>query len=300
MPDIAQNPLIGLSEALAERTRLTRPLVAGIAVQGRLLRSGTLWRKDVVVASEQVFPDVDEVTVTLGDGSVLPAHVAGRDPGTNVVALRLDGGPDFADFPVAEPVLGALALGFGANDGGISMRLGIVHSVGPAWHSRAGGRIDRRITLDMAVTPREEGGPVLDAFGGILGISTLGPRRRVLVIPGSTLNAVIEPLLTKGRVERGWLGVALQPVLVPEGLQSEAGGSRGLMIMRLSNGGPAAQANLHVGDILVAVSGQSVTSPTMVAQHLGPDTVGQQVELRLIRAGKLVSQQATIGARPAQ
>jgi S1-C subfamily serine protease len=300
MPDIAQNPLISLSEALAERTRLARPLVASIAVQRHRLRSGTLWRKDVVVASEQLFPDVGEVTVTLSNGSGLPAQVAGRDPGTNVVALRLDGGPDFAALPAAEPVLGALVLGFGADDEGISMRLGIVHSVGPAWHSRAGGRIDRRITLDLALTPGEEGGPVLDAFGGILGISTSGPRRRVLVIPGSTVDDVIESLLSKGRVERGWLGVGLQPVLVPEGLQSEAGGPRGLMIMRLSDGGPAAQANLHVGDILVAISGQSVTSPTMVAQHFGPDTVGQQVELRLIRAGKLVSQQATIGARPLQ
>ena len=266
-------------------------------MQGHRLRSGTLWRRDVVVASEQQFPDVGEATVTLADASGLAARVAGRDPGTNVIALRLDGAADPPPLLGAEPRLGALAVGFGADEAGISMRLGIVHSVGPAWHSRAGGRIDRRITLDMAVTPREEGGPVLDAAGGILGISTLGPRR-VLVIPSSTVDAVIEPLLSKGRVERGWLGAALQPVLVPEGLQSETGAPRGLMVMSLSKGGPAAQANLHVGDILVAIGGQSVTSPAMVAQRLGPETVGQQIELRLIRAGNLVSQQVTIGARP--
>ena len=112
------------------------------------------------------------------------------------------------------------------------------------------------------------------------------------------MDAVIEPLLSKGRVERGWLGAALQPVLVPEGLQSETSAPRGLMVMSLSKGGPAAQANLHVGDILVAIGGQSVTSPAMVAQRLGPETVGQQIELRLIRAGNLVSQQVTIRARP--
>ena len=87
-------------------------------------------------------------------------------------------------------------------------------------------------------------------------------------------------------------------MLVPEGLQSEAGVPRGLMVMSLSKGGPAAQANLHVGDILVAIGGQSVTSAAMVAQRLGPETVDHQVELRLIRAGNLVSQQVTIGARP--
>ena len=297
MPDTAHNLLTSLSEALDESVRLARPRVASISVQGRRLRSGTLWRRDVVVASEQQFPDVGEATVTLADASGLAARVAGRDPGTNVIALRLDGAADPPPLLGAEPRLGALAVGFGADEAGISMRLGIVHSVGPAWHSRAGGRIDRRITLDMAVTPREEGGPVLDAAGGILGISTLGPRR-VLVIPSSTVDAVIEPLLSKGRVERGWLGAALQPVLVPEGLQSETGAPRGLMVMSLSKGGPAAQANLHVGDILVAIGGQSVTSPAMVAQRLGPETVGQQIELRLIRAGNLVSQQVTIGARP--
>ena len=297
MPDTAHNLLTSLSEALDESVRLARPRVASISVQGRRLRSGTLWRRDVVVASEQQFPDVGEATVTLADASGLAARVAGRDPGTNVIALRLDGAADPPPLLGAEPRLGALAVGFGADEAGISMRLGIVHSVGPAWHSRAGGRIDRRITLDMAVTPREEGGPVLDAAGGILGISTLGPRR-VLVIPSSTVDAVIEPLLSKGRVERGWLGAALQPVLVPEGLQSETGAPRGLMVMSLSKGGPAAQANLHVGDILVAIGGQSVTSPAMVAQRLGPETVRQQIELRLIRAGNLVSQQVTIRARP--
>lgn len=300
MPAVVQNPLISLSQALTERANLARPLLARITVQGHRPRSGMLWRKDVVVASEQAFPNAGEAAVTLGDGTAIPARVAGRDRGTNVIALRVEGTPDPAFSPAAEPQAGALVLGLGVDDAGIAARLGIIRSVGPAWHSRAGGRIDRRITLDIAMTPREEGGPVFDAGGGLLGISTLGPRRRVLVIPSSTVNAVLEPLLSKGRVERGWLGVALQPVLVPEDLQSEAGASGGLMIMRLSNGGPAAQANLHLGDILVAIGGQNVTSPMMVAQHLGPDTVGRQLELCLIRAGKLVSQQVMIGARPLQ
>jgi S1-C subfamily serine protease len=298
MADIAENPLINLSEALAERARLARLLVAGIAVPGHRMRSGTLWRKDVVVASEQRFPDASDAKVTLADGSAFTARVAGRDPGTNVVALRLDGAPDPAPLPAGEPQPGGLALALGADDSGIAIRLGIVHSVGPSWHSRAGGRIDRRITLDIGITPREEGGPVLDPGGGLLGISTLGPRGRVLVIPASTVEAVLEPLLSKGRVERGWLGLALQPVLVPEGLQAEAGQSQGLMVMSVSKDGPAARASLHAGDILVKIAGESVTSPSAVAQYLGPDSVGKQVELHLIRADKPFSIAVTVGIRP--
>jgi S1-C subfamily serine protease len=300
MADIVGNPLISLSEALAGRVRLARPLVAGIAVPGHRLRSGALWRKDVVVASEQRFPDTGEAKVTLADGSAFTARVAGRDPATNVVALRLDGAPDPAALPASEPEPGGLALALGVDDGGIAVRLGVIHSVGPSWHSRAGGRIDRRITLDIGVTPREEGGPVLDPGGGLLGISTLGPRGRVLVIPASTIEAVLDPLLSKGRVERGWLGLALQPVLVPEALQAEAGQSQGLMVMSVSKDSPAAQANLHAGDILVKIGGESVTSPSAVAQYLGPDSVGKQVELHLIRADKPLSIGVSVGIRPSR
>jgi S1-C subfamily serine protease len=300
MADIAENPLINLSEALAERVRLARPLVAGIAVPGHRMRSGTLWRKDVVVASEQRFADVGDAKVTLADGSAFTAHVAGRDPGTNIVALRVDGTRAPTPLPVGQPQPGGLALAIGADDSGIAVRLGIIHSVGPSWHSRAGGRIDRRITLDIGVTPREEGGPVLDSGGGLLGISTLGPRGRVLVIPAVTVEAVLDPLLSKGRVERGWLGLALQPVLVPEALQAEAGQSQGLMVMSVSKDGPGAQANLHAGDIVVKIGGESVTSPSAVAQYLGPDSVGKQVELRLIRADKPLSIRVTAGIRPSR
>jgi S1-C subfamily serine protease len=298
MADIAQNPLVNLSEAVAERVRLARPLVAGIAVPGHRLRSGTLWRKDVVVASEQRFPDAGEAKVTLADGSAFTARVAGRDPGTNVVALQLDGTPDPAPLPAGEPQPGGLALALGVDDSGIAVRLGVIHSVGPSWHSRAGGRIDRRITLDMGVTPREEGGPVLDPRGGLLGISTLGPRGRVLVIPALTVEAMLDPLLSKGRVERGWLGLALQPVLVPEALQAEAGQSQGLMVMSVSKDGPAARASLHAGDILVMIAGESVTTPRAVAQNLGPDSVGKPIELHLIRADKPFSIAVTVGIRP--
>jgi len=296
MADVAENPLINLSEALVERARLARALVAAVAVPGHRMRSATFWRKDVVVASEQRFPDAGDARVIL-DGSEFAARVAGRDPGTNVVALRLDGTADPAPLQAGEPRPGGLALAFGAEDAGISVRLGVIHSVGPAWHSHAGGRIDRRITLDIAITSREEGGPVLDPRGGLLGMSTLGPRGRALVIPASSIDAVLEPLLSKGRVERGWLGVALQPVLVPEALQAEAGQSRGLMIMSVSKDGPAARANLHIGDVIVKVAGESVTSPAMLAKHLGPDSVGKQVELRLIRADQPFSIAVTIGAR---
>src|SRR4029077_21181698 len=86
----------------------------------------------------------------------------------------------------ADPALGALVLTLAADARGAPLvRLGIVRSLGPAWHSRGGGRIDRRITLDLHLSGAEEGGPVVDAAGALLGMSTAGPRGRALVIPAS-------------------------------------------------------------------------------------------------------------------
>ena len=300
MPEIMQDALRGLSEALVERARRARPLVACISVRGRSMRSGTLWRKDLVVASEQSFPRTDEAEIMLADGVAgsWSGRVAGRDPGTNVIAFRLDGTHEPSRVPALEPQPGAFVLAFGADSGDLLTRSGIIHSVGPAWHSRAGGHIDRRITLDMTLTDREEGGPVLDAGGGLLGISTLGPRRRVLVIPSATVDRVLEPLLSKGRIERGWLGLALQPVLVPEELRAEAGQPYGLMVMRVAPDSPAAKAGVLFGDILVTLDRGGVSRPSKVAQQLGPESVGRSMELRLIRAGTVIALNATIVARP--
>jgi S1-C subfamily serine protease len=300
MPEIMQDALSGLSEALVERAQRAKPLVARIIAHGRSMRSGTLWRKDIVVGSEQSIPEIDQAEITLSDGVTSTARLAGRDPGTNVVVFKLEGTLlEPSPLSTPEPRLGALVLAFGAGSGGLSMRLGTINSVGPAWHSRAGGRINRRIALDMTLADREEGGPVLDAAGGgLLGISTIGPRRQVLVIPRATVDRVLEPLLSKGRVDRGWLGLALQPVLVPEGLQAEAGQPRGLMIMRVARDGPAAKAGILAGDILVTLDGKGISRPSMVTEHLGTESIDRSVELRLIRAGKIVALSATVAERP--
>ncbi len=299
MPDSTQGVLAQISAELTEKAAAARPLVVGIRVRGHSLRSGTFWRKDVVVTSEQALPEAEAVEAVLADGGILAARPAGRDPGTNIAVLRLDGASGPALPAAGEPQTGALVLAFAADRAaGVAVRLGVVHSVGPAWYSRAGGRIDRRIGLDIRLDRGEEGGPVLDAAGGLLGISTQGPGRRVLVIPAATVERVLEPLLATGHVARGWLGAAVQPVLVPEALHGEAGQALGLMIIGVTGQGPAAQAGILMGDILIGVDGAGLESPSQLAHMLGPEAVGRQVQLRLIRAGTIESLTATVGARP--
>ncbi len=300
MAENTENLFAQLSAAAAARVATARPLVAGLRVRGHGgLRTATLWRKDVVVASEQSLPRAEEAEIVLADGATFAARIAGRDPGTNVAVLRFDGAAQPAWSAAVAPQPGTLVLALAADGaGGVAARLGAVHSVGPAWHSRAGGRIDRRIGLDLRLGRGEEGGPVVDAAGGLLGISTLGPRRRVLVIPTATVERVLEPLLTLGRIARGWLGAAVQPVMVPDELRETAGHAQGLMILGVTGGGPVAQAGVLLGDILLALDGATLGGATRLAELLGPEAVGKQVELRLIRAGQAQSLNVIVGERP--
>lgn len=296
-----QDALSRLSDALAARVAAAAGLVASIHVLHSRSRSGILWRPDIVVASEQVFPKADKAEILLADSRRIGARVAGRDRGTNIVALRLDARIEVTRPAAAEPLLGALALAFGADlNGAPTVRLGIVRSLGPAWHSLAGGHIERRISLDFMIGRSEEGGPVLDASGGLLGMSTAGPGGRTLVIPAATIGRVLDPLLAAGRIDRGWLGVSLHPVaLLPDAAKGFQTQNRGLMVMQVAAGGPAATAGILAGDILVAVDGAPTSRPRQIARQFGPESIGKQVELRIIRSGALRTLAATITARPA-
>jgi S1-C subfamily serine protease len=295
-----QDALTGLSDALAARTATAAGLVASIHPGHARPRNGTLWRPDVVIASEQVFPKAEAAEIILSDGRRMPAKVAGRDRGTNIVALRLDAPSEGTRPAAAEPQLGGIALALGADPNGAPLvRLGVIRSLGPAWHSLAGGHIDCRVTLDFRIGPAEEGGPVLDAAGNLLGMSAAGPGGRALVIPAATIERVIDPLLTAGRVDRGWLGLALHPVALPETVKTEASHRHGLMVMQVARGGPAAAAGVLSGDILIAVNGTPASRPREIARHLGADSLGKEVTLQIIRSGAERMLTAAITARPA-
>lgn len=286
------------SSALAARAATVQGAIAAVRLaHGRHL-SATLWQADVAIASEQSLPRRDELELVLSGGAVAKARVAGRDAGTNIAALRIERAADLQSATNGVPTVGAIALAYGADGaGGVRARLGLVNTAGPEWASSAGGRIDRYIVLDIELARAEEGGPVLDAAGARLGISTFGPRGRVLVIPSATIERVLPALLKDGRIARGWLGVGLQPVAVPDALKDEAGQPGGAMVMSIAADSPAAKAGLVAGDIVLSVNGTPAYRLRRVVAALAD--VGRTAELRVIRGGKLVSVQATIEARPA-
>jgi S1-C subfamily serine protease len=285
------------SSALADRIATAAPFVVALKA-GHRHRSGILWRPDVVVTSEQVVGEHDTITV-VQNGTEIAAKLAGRDPTTNVAVFRLET-PISGVLAAAAgtPRVGSLAIVVGADHGGAATgRLAMVHATGPAWHSMSGGRIDTLIRLDARLGA-DEGGPVLDQTGALLGMSTSGPRRRGLVIPAATVARVVDPLLEQGHIARGWLGVGLQPVTVPESHQTSSGQMRGAMVLQLVAGGPAEKAGVLPGDILLSIDDFRFGQRRGLASLMGPDRIGKAAKVRLLRAGEMKEIGVVIAARP--
>jgi S1-C subfamily serine protease len=140
---------------------------------------------------------------------------------------------------------------------------------------------------------------VFSAAGTFLGMSTFGPRSRVLVIPALTLERIVPALLKDGQVARGWLGVALHPVAVPDALREQARQSSGLMVMSLVEDGPAAKAGVVAGDIVLSVNDAPALGFRRLAGELAKGGIGRKAALRVVRGGSVLSLDAVIEARPA-
>lgn len=293
------DPIEQFSTGLTERIADAAAFTVGIET-GKRQVSGLLWRQNVVITSEQTLPDEPGALRIVHGGQTLNTALAGRDPGTNVAVLKLEA-PIGRSAPAAAatPRVGELMLLAGADHNGHpTARLAMVHALGDAWHSMAGGRIDALIRLDTRLGA-DEGGPVLSLTGGLVGMSTAGPRRRTIVIPTATLARVVEPLLTEGRIARGWLGIGLQPVRIPDSLRQTAEREAGLMVVGMASGGPADTAGILPGDIILDIDGAPLGHIRALSEALSPDRIGQGAALRVLRAGAVQTVAVTIAARPA-
>ena len=298
----SSNPLAALSNALADQVAQAAPRVVALQMRHGRHLTATVWRADLVIASEQSLPRRDRFPVTLSDGTETEAQVLGRDDTTNLALLRLATATTL-DTPAAGAArTGALALAVGARkDGAATACLGVVNQTGPAWHSQAGGRLDAYIKVDLGMAPSEEGGPVLDPEGGVVGLSTFGPRGHVIVIPHATIERVLPQLLDAGQVARGWLGAALQPIAVPD--LDEDVPSRGFMIMSVVENGPAATAGLNPGDIVVTAGGKPIGRLHGLSALIN-GRIGQTLDLGIVRPLKAKGERletvtVTITERPA-
>jgi len=281
-----------LSAALAD-------LVAGVAPSIVAIRSdcsrssGFVWRPGLIVTADEALTEENKFIVTLPGGNTVTAQPVGRDPTTDIALLRIEADVRPLSLAGSTVTTGALVVAVGAEDDTSSAAFGVVSRASGPWRSLRGGEIDARIELDLRLRQCAEGSLVLNAGGNAIGMAVFGPRRRVLVIPATTIERVASKLAAHGRIPRGYLGLGLQPVVI------EGGEGPGAMVMSVDPQGPGALAGLHQGDILLAWNGDPIRHVQALLRALGPDSVGQTVTLRLRRAGDTQQVPITIVERPA-
>ncbi len=287
-----------LSDVLADAVAAAGGSVA--RVDGRCGgTTGTVWSADgVVVAAHHAVDRDEDLTVTLGDGRVLPATVAGRDPGTDIVVLRVAAtdlpAPRWSDGEGLR--VGHLALVLGRPGKTVRATLGIVSALGETFRTPAGARIDRYLEVDASLPRGYSGGPLVDTTGAVLGINSAAVVRGGITVPTVTLRRVVGEILASGRVGRGYLGVGVYPVRLPDARVTAAGQRGGLVVVSLESGGPAEAAGFLVGDVLLGLDGTPLERPGDLTAALDGRS-GVETTAQLLRAGAPTALKVTPGAR---
>jgi S1-C subfamily serine protease len=293
--------LTTLSNALADAIDAVAPAV--VQVQGRRrAASGLVCADGVVLTMVSTLGRSDGLHVRRHDGHTLDAELAGWDPTTGLAALHVKGLDATPIAPATTtPRVGHISIAVARSwSNVVTASSGIVSIIGGPL------RIGRRRSIDQVIrttAPMHDGfagGAFLDVSGGLMGVTTASAIRGLgVVIPGSIAWKTAAALLEHGQVKRGYLGIASQPVRLPETQQIDPGRTDALLVVNVTGGSPSAAAGVLVGDVIVAFDGQPVESPEDLLDLLIGDRVGRQAELRILRGGAATTLTVTVGERPA-
>ena len=291
-----------LSHDLSGAVEKAGRAVVAINARRRIPSSGVVWRPGAIITANHTL-EYEEIGVTLPDSRTAPASLAGRDPSTDLAVLRLEGvdlpaaeAGDLASVKVGHVVL-AVARTF---EGGERAALATIGVLGAAWRTWRGGLLDRTVRLDRNLHPNFSGGPVVDDQGRVLGIGTSAlSRYSAVVIPASTINRVMDELLTRGHIARGFLGLGMHPLRLPSQLRKSLNLSAesGIMVVAVEPESPAEKAGVMIGDILVALDGTPVRDTDDVQSYLGGERIGKPVSASIIRGGSLKQLPIVVGER---
>jgi len=185
------------------------------------------------------------ITVVAAGGKSSKANLAGRDPSTDLAILKVSEEsalplPSFGDGGLK---LGHVVLALGRSRGSnLVASAGIVGGISGEWEPRRGGRVDQHIRLSLELYPGFSGGPLVNAQGKVVGINTRGlSRGRAVTIPLATVNRIVDELIEKGHIAKPYLGLAMQPVAVPESLRGKVpgAGNSAVLVVHVEPAGPA-------------------------------------------------------------
>jgi len=247
---------------------------------------------------------VNEVTVTLTNRKEYRAKIVGRDATSDLALLKIDAtGLPFVKFGDSNKArVGDWVVAIGNPLGlGSTVTAGIISAV---QRNLGSGPYDRYIQTDTAINRGNSGGPLFDLQGNVVGItnmliSPVGANIGVnFAIPADAAIPVIEALKSGERPQRGYLGVGIVPMTDDYAAAVGLPKDRGEIVQRLEDGGPAAKAGLKRGDIVTKVGGKEVTPQQSLSYLIANEKPGTRVPLEIIREGKTMTLNVTVGTRP--
>jgi S1-C subfamily serine protease len=259
-----------------------------------------------VLTNDHVVRGAARLDAVLSDGSSIEARIVGEDPDTDLALLRLArGGLPTATIGDSGPLrVGQLVVAIG-NPLGLqaTVTAGVISALRRTLRGVSGRLIEDVVQTDAALNPGNSGGALVDSAGRLIGITTAivgGAQGICFAVPIDTAKWVVPELLREGRVVRGYLGLAGQTQPFDRRLGRRLGLAvpAGVLIASLADGGPAANAGLRTGDLILAVDGEPTPTVDAVHKLLGRDTIGRTLTLRVLREGRIIEVRATVARRP--
>lgn len=260
-----------------------------------------------IITNNHVVENADDVTIRMSEGKTVKAEVKGTDPKSDIAVLKIKDTSglksavlgDSDKLKIGEWVV-AVGNPFGLDN---SITAGIVSAKGRS--IMGAGQFEDFIQTDAAINPGNSGGPLVNLNGEVVGINTAifsrsgGYMGIGFAIPINMARNVMESLITKGKVIRGWLGVSIQNLSEELSKSFSHSGTEGALVGQVQSGSPAERAGLKQGDIITSFKGQSVKNINQLRNVVAGTTPGERVEIDLIRDGKKKSVTAVIEELPA-
>jgi S1-C subfamily serine protease len=297
----AAGVLAAFSDQLAQAVERVGNSVVRVEARRRYPSSGVAWTADgLVLVADHALEREEDIAVGLPDGRTVGAKIVGRDSASDLAILRAEAQGLQAIERGAEPRVGHVALVVARPGQSLATSIGVVSAIGGRTRTWRGGRLEGIIWTDAALYPGFAGAPLVDTAGRMVGLITSQAGQGAgVAVPLAVAERVVSSLQSHGRIKRGYLGVQSQGVAIPEALRARAGLSQetGLLVVGVERGGPAERGGLLIGDVIVTLGGQPVTSTEDLLAALGPERVGQATALRVIRGGEAQDVTITIGER---
>jgi S1-C subfamily serine protease len=276
------------------------PSVASLAVRtmrGEGAGSGVSFTDDgFMLTSAHVVASAQAGLAEFADGTESRFDVVGADPLADLAVLRVrDGGPPPATLGDADNLrIGQLVVAVG-NPLGLagSVTAGVVSALGrslPVPDGRRARLIDDVIQTDAALNPGNSGGALADSSGRVVGINTAVAGIGIgLAVPiNSTTRSIISELMSTGKVRRAWLGVAGAPAPLPPQVAQKLKQRRGLRLLEVVPGSPAARSGLFLGDVIVSAGGKSVQGVQDIQRLMLGSAIGARLPITVLRRGAFV------------